>query len=73
MEVFGYRIVVEDALDENFRLHVLARAYRDAWLELKGQLPFGRHRLEDLGITIEFRKPAKQAPHDMPGWIPKRG
>jgi hypothetical protein len=67
MEVFGYRIFAEGALDENFQLHVLARAYRDAWLDLKGQLPFGRHRLETLGVTIEFENPAKQVPRDMPG------
>ena len=57
MEAFGYRIVAQNAWGENFQLHVLARAYRDAWLDLKGQLPFGRHRLEDLGVTIEFEKP----------------
>jgi hypothetical protein len=57
MDAFGYRIVSEDAFAEKFQLHVLARAYRDAWLELKGQLPFGRHRLEDIGVTIEFERP----------------
>jgi hypothetical protein len=57
MDAFGYRIGPEDTLAENFQLHVLARAYRDAWLELKGQLPFGRHRLEALGVTIEFERP----------------
>ena len=72
MDAFGYRIVPESALAGTLHLHVLARAYRDAWLELKGHLPLGRHRLEDLGVTIEFEKPGlplavKQVPRDVPG------
>jgi hypothetical protein len=59
MYAFGYRIVSEDPLAENLQLHVLARAYRDAWLELTGQLPLGPHQLKDLGVTIEFGVPEK--------------
>jgi hypothetical protein len=57
MDAFGYRIVPEGALARNLYLHVLARAYRGAWLELKGQPPVGQHRLESLGVTIEFDAP----------------
>ena len=44
-------------MDENLQLHVFARAYRDAWLELKHEPPVGQHRLERLGVTIEFEEP----------------
>ena len=56
MKGFGYRIVVRE---EDFRLelHVLARAYRVAWLALKRQAPVGPHRLEGLGVTIEYELP----------------
>ncbi len=52
----GYRIDLPDA-DERIELHVLARAYRDAWLALKLHRPIGPHRLEGLGITIEYQPP----------------
>ena len=38
-------------------VNTIARAYRDAWLELTGQLPLGPHHLKDLGVTIEFGVP----------------
>lgn len=59
MDVFGYRIVPADELAENLHLHVFARAYRDAWLALKRQPPVGQHRLERLGLTIEYEAPEK--------------
>lgn len=59
MDAFGYRIVPEDALAENLHLHVLARAYRDAWLALKRKPPVGQHRLVGLGVTIEYEGPEK--------------
>jgi hypothetical protein len=52
----GYRIDIADA-DERMELHVLARAYRDAWLALKLHRPIGPHRLESLGVTIEYQSP----------------
>ena len=56
----AYRIDVA-ADEEHLELHVLARAYRDAWLAMKAQPPVGRHRLELLGVTIVFEAPCK--PH----------
>jgi hypothetical protein len=57
MDAFGYRIVAQDASAEDLHLHVFARAYRDAWLALKRQPPVGQHRLERLGVTIEYQAP----------------
>jgi len=54
MHGHGYRIDLPDA-DQRIELHVLARAYREAWLALKLRPPVGPHRLEGLGITIEYR------------------
>lgn len=56
----GYRIAVA-ADEDRLELHVLARAYRDAWLAMKAREPAGRHHLESLGLTIEFAAPRK--PH----------
>ncbi len=54
----GYRIEIEgDGKDVRIELHVLARAYRDAWLALKLRPPVGPHRLDGLGITIEYQLP----------------
>ncbi len=53
MKGHGYRIEIREE-DGRIELHVLARAYRDAWFALRGQAPVGRHRLEDLGVTIEY-------------------
>jgi hypothetical protein len=53
MNGHGYRIDVRDE-DHRVELHVLARAYRDAWLALRRQPPIGPHRLDGLGVTIEF-------------------
>ena len=58
MEAFGYRIVAESALAENLQLHVLARAYRDAWLALKrATAVWAGTASRDLGVTIEFEEP----------------
>jgi len=59
MDVFRYRISPEIAFAETLQLHVLARAYRDAWLALKRQPPAGQHRLEALGVTIEYEAQEK--------------
>jgi hypothetical protein len=59
MKGHGYRIEVREE-DSRFELHVLARAYRDAWLALKRRPPAGPHRLEGLGVTIEYELPAQR-------------
>jgi hypothetical protein len=62
MEGHGYSIDMEgkaDGKDVRIELHVLARAYRDACLALMLRPPLGRHRLENLGVTIEFEAPEK--------------
>jgi hypothetical protein len=56
----GYRIDLP-AEEERLELHVLARAYRDAWLVMKARPPVGRHRISSLGLTIEFDEPRQ--PH----------
>jgi len=56
MHGHGYRIDLREE-DHRIELHVLARAYRDAWLALKLRPPVGAHRLEGLGITIEYQLP----------------
>ena len=61
MEGHGYRIHVEGSGKEvNLELHVLARAYHDACLALTLRTPAGRHRLEDLGVTLEYEHPVKR-------------
>jgi len=52
----GYRIELQED-DNPVELHVLARAYRDAWLALMLYPPVGRHRFEKLGVTIEYELP----------------
>jgi hypothetical protein len=60
MSGLGYSIDVEgDGKDVRIELHVLARAYHDACLALMRCPPVGRHRLEDLGVTIEFEEPGE--------------
>jgi hypothetical protein len=56
MKGHGYQIDLRDE-DQRIELHVLARAYRDAWLAVKLRPPVGPHRLEGLGITIEYQLP----------------
>ncbi|HEY6824764.1 MAG TPA: hypothetical protein VI195_10010 [Steroidobacteraceae bacterium] len=54
----GYRFDVEgDVADVSIQLHVLARAYFEACLALTRRAPAGQHRLEMLGVTIEFEVP----------------
>jgi hypothetical protein len=50
----GYRLLVAAPDEDTIELHVLARAYRDAWRALYNQKPAGIHRLEQLGLAIEF-------------------
>ena len=57
MQGHGYSIDVQET-DVRIELHVLARAYYDACLALTRQPPVGRHRIEGLGVTIEFNEPA---------------
>ena len=52
----GYRIELREE-DNRVELHVLARAYRDAWWALMLCPPVGRHRFEKLGLTIEYELP----------------
>lgn len=54
---YGYRIEPDEWL-ARVELHVLARAYRDAWLALKLRAPVGEHRIEPLGVVIDFEEPA---------------
>ena len=56
MKGHGYRIDLREE-DQRIELHVLARAYRDAWLAVKLRPPVGPHRLDGLGITIEYQLP----------------
>ncbi len=55
MDGLGYSIDIEGSgKDVRIELHVLVRAYYDACLALMLRPPVGRHRLEDLGVTIEY-------------------
>lgn len=53
----GYRLVTGRLAAGGVELHVLARAYRAAWVALHSEPPTGRHRLKDLGIAIDFGEP----------------
>jgi hypothetical protein len=58
LDELGYSIDLEgEGKDVRIELHVLARAYHDACLALMRRPPVGRHRLEGLGVTIEFEEP----------------
>jgi hypothetical protein len=50
-----YRILARED-DVRIELHVLARAYQEAYWALTQRLPHGRHHLEDLGVTFHFGK-----------------
>jgi len=50
----GYRFRGLAGAEERVELHVLARAYRAAWIALRSRQPDGAHRLADLGLVIEF-------------------
>lgn len=58
MDAFGYRILPESALAANLELHILARAYRDAWVALHSRGPAGMHAFARLGVVIDFKEPA---------------
>ena len=61
-----YRLVTGRLTAGGIELHVLARAYRAAWIALHSEPPIGWHRLADLGLAIDFgdaeprRKPAQR-------------
>ena len=61
-----YRLVTGRLTAAGIELHVLARAYRAAWIALHSEPPVGWHRLTDLGLAIDFddaesrRKPAQR-------------
>ena len=61
-----YRLVTGRLTAGGIELHVLARAYRAAWIALHSEPPIGWHQLADLGIAIDFgdaeprRKPAQR-------------
>jgi hypothetical protein len=52
--IAGYRLVTGRLTACGIELHVLARAYRAAWVALHSEPPTGCHRLADLGIAIDF-------------------
>jgi len=60
-----YRLITGRLTASGIELHVLARAYRAAWIALHSEPPVGWHRLADLGLAIDFgdaeprRKPAR--------------
>jgi hypothetical protein len=49
-----YRLVTGRLTAGGIELHVLARAYRAAWIALHSTPPAGWHRLADLGLAIDF-------------------
>ena len=61
-----YRLVTGRLTAGGIELHVLARAYRAAWIALHSEPPAGWHRLPDLGLAIDFgeaeprRRPAQR-------------
>ncbi|HTL26776.1 MAG TPA: hypothetical protein VL280_09185 [Burkholderiales bacterium] len=52
--VGAYRLVTGRLTAGGIELHVLARAYRAAWIAMHSEPPAGRHRLADLGLAIDF-------------------
>ena len=55
--ISGYRLVTGRLTACGIELHVLARAYRAAWIALHSEPPVGWHRLADLGLAIDFGEP----------------
>jgi hypothetical protein len=49
-----YRLITGRLTAGGIELHVLARAYRAAWIALHSEPPAGWHRLADLGLAIDF-------------------
>jgi len=66
-----YHLVTGRLTAGGIELHVLARAYRAAWIALHSEPPAGWHRLADLGLAIDFgaveprRKRAKRSRADL--------
>ena len=48
--------------DERLELHVLVRAYCAAWVALHSRNPTGKHRLEQLGVVLQFGEPERAEP-----------
>ena len=57
-----YRLVTGRLTAGGIELHVLARAYRAAWIALHSEPPVGWHRLADLGLAIDFGAPRRKSP-----------
>ena len=55
-----YRLVTGRLTAGGIELHVLARAYRAAWIALHSEPPTGWHRLADLGLAIDFGEPRRK-------------
>ena len=50
---------------DTLELHVLARAYRDAWRSLHARDPVNRHVIESLNVVIVYGvRPAPRGPVD---------
>lgn len=60
-DVIGYRVVGHPGAETMVELHVLARAYRDAWTACTGRAPIGFHWFSRLELAIEFLPPEKAA------------
>jgi hypothetical protein len=58
-----YRLVTGRLTAGGIELHVLARAYRAAWIALHLEPPVGWHRLADLGLAIDFGEPRPKPAH----------
>ena len=54
-----YRLITGRLTAGGIELHVLARAYRAAWIALHSEPPVGWHRLADLGLAIDFGEPRR--------------
>ena len=73
-----YRLVTGRLTAGGIELHVLARAYSDAWIALHAEPPTGSHRFVDLGLTIDFggaagrQKPPRRQPRRTTGTQGKR-
>jgi len=57
-----YHLVTGRLTAGGIELHVLARAYRAAWIALHSEPPAGWHRLADLGLAIDFGESRRKSP-----------
>lgn len=57
-----YRLLPLSLPQDSVQLHVLARAYRAAWISLHAEAPRGVHRLDRLGVAIAFEEPDRPRP-----------